>query len=122
MFTTRISAGTPFPVEGETEEWVDLNELLITRPNTTFLVPVSGDSMEEDIRDGDFLLVDTSLTPQPGKVAVFNINGDFTVKRLTRIGKNLWLVPDNVSHKPIELTLDQPGGLWGIVTHVIHRY
>lgn len=121
MFSTRISAGKPFPVEGETEEWVDLNELLIARPETTYLVPVSGDSMEEDIKDGDYLVVDRALDPQPGKVAVFEIDGDFTVKRLTTIGKVLWLVPDNDNHRSIELAADRCG-FWGTVTHVIHRY
>lgn len=121
MFSASIPAGTPFPVEGSDQEWVDLNTLLISHPQATYLVTVYGDSMEERIKHGDFLLVDRSIEPSSGKVAVIEFDGDYTVKRLSQDGASLWLVSDNKTYQPIEVGAAQAFNVWGMVTHVIHK-
>ncbi len=62
---------------------------------------VHGDSMDdgsaEAIRNGDLVLVDTSLTDLvPGKVYLVELPGQgLMVKRLRRVGDALWFMSDN---------------------------
>jgi DNA polymerase V len=102
-------------------EWIDLNTEFINHPRTTFLMTACGDSMEEGICHGDQLLVDRSLEPTSGNIAIIDIDGEFTVKRLSKVGGHLWLVPDNKKHKAVEIGKDQCCEVWGIVTYIIKK-
>ncbi len=84
-------------------------------------MPVSGDSMEEESSHGDWLLVDTSLPPVSGKIAIIEIDGDYTVKRLSKRDGRLWLVPDNKQYRPVEVKREQECKVWGMVTHIIKQ-
>jgi DNA polymerase V len=117
-----ISAGFPSPAEEYTELSIDLNKELIRHPSSTFYGRVRGNSMiDAGINDGDILIIDKSLEPRNGQKAVCFINGEFTIKTLKIENKKLWMVPANVSFKPIEVTPDNEFIVWGIVTYVIHK-
>jgi DNA polymerase V len=116
-----VSAGKPSPMEDSGEHRVNLNTLLVRNPKTTYLMPVSGDSMEEGISHGDWLLVDTSLEAADGKIAVVEIDGDYTLKRLSKTRNKLRLMPDNKSYSALSINKEQDCRVWGIVTHVIKR-
>ena len=59
-----------------------LNDLLIKRPETTFIAKASGDSMiGAGINDGDILVVDRALTNYKDKIVIACVYGEFTVKR-----------------------------------------
>lgn len=118
-----VKAGFPSPAQDYVDEWIDLNSYLVPHPSSTFYARVSGDSMcEEGIDDGDLLIVDKSLTPEDGDLAVCCIDGEFTLKRLkiTR-GNRLYLVPSNRKYKTIEITEDNDFMVWGIVTTTIKQ-
>lgn len=121
MFSVNVPAGAPISIECDAEERVDLNKLLIAHPKTTYIIAVTGDSMETDIKHGDQILVDRSLEPVSGRIAVIEVDGNFTVKRLSQIGQRLWLVPSNKDYEPIEVRPHQDCTFWGLVTYVIHR-
>jgi DNA polymerase V len=71
------------------------------------------------IGNGDLLIIDKSLNPTDGKIAVCFIDGEFTVKRI-RFDKNCcWLMPANDDYKPIKVTAENDFLVWGIVTYVI---
>jgi len=71
------------------------------------------------IDNGDLLIVDKSLRPIDGKIAVCFVDGEFTVKRI-RIEKDCcWLVAANEAYKPISVTAENDFMVWGIVVHVI---
>ena len=42
------------------------------------------------IEDGDILVIDRSLNPQNGKIAVCFVDGEFTVKRI-EVKKNVYI-------------------------------
>jgi DNA polymerase V len=114
-----VSAGKPSPMEDSGEHRINLNTLLVRHPKTTYLMPVCGDSMEEGICHGDWLLVDTSLEAVNGKVAVVEVDGDYTVKRLSKTKNKLRLIPDNKNYSALSINSEQDCKVWGIVTHVI---
>jgi DNA polymerase V len=116
-----VAAGFPSPADDFIEEKLDLNEKLIRHPAATFFVKVSGNSMiKAGIHSGDMLIVDRSLEPKTGSIVVAVVNGDFTVKRISKHGGKLYLMPENSRFQPIEITDDSNFQVWGVVTNVIH--
>lgn len=62
LYLSPVHAGFPSPADEYREQTLDLNELVITNPHTTFYVRVAGDSMQDVcIQEGDILVVDRSL-------------------------------------------------------------
>ena len=122
LFTCTVSAGFPSPAEDYIDLKLDLNEYLIKRPASTFLVRVSGNSMiKAGIHHGDILTVDRSITPTDGKIVVAVINGECTVKRIQYELNTLYLLPENDEYKHIEVKeFTDTLYIWGVVTNVIH--
>jgi len=81
-----VPAGFDAPSRDENRyESINLNSYLIERPNSTFLLEVSGDSMmDAGITPGDKVVVDRSLTARDGDVVVATIDGAFTLKYLSK--------------------------------------
>ena len=115
-----ISAGFPSPADDFLDTSIDLNKILITNKDATFYGRVKGDSMvDAGLNDGDLLIIDKSLEPKDGKIAVCFIDGEFTVKRIKITNKCIYLVPENKNYKSIKVTNDNDFLIWGIVTTVI---
>ena len=68
---------------------------------------------------GDLLVIDRSLAPENKKIAVCFLDGEFTVKRIHKSGKKLYLKPENKNYNKIEITDENELIIWGIVTFVI---
>lgn len=121
LFCTRISAGFPSPADDYIENSLDLNQYLVKHPAATFFVRVTGDSMTgAGINSGDILIVDRSLTAVSGSIIVAIFNGEFTVKKLVRLGSAVYLFPENPAYEPIAVTDGSEFEVWGVVMHVIH--
>ncbi len=118
-----ISAGFPSPAQDFIDVSIDLNKEFIKNPSSTFFGRVNGDSMKDlGIDSGDLLIIDKSLEPTNGRVAVCFIDGEFTMKKI-KIEKNYcWLIPANKKYKPIKVTADNEFIVWGIVIHVIKSF
>jgi len=120
IITEGISAGFPSPAMDFVDLSIDLNKHLVKHPSSTFYGRVKGVSMKNaGIDNGDLLVIDKSIEPTNGKIAVCYIDGEFTLKRI-KISKNeILLVPENEDYAPIKVTADSNFMIWGIVTHVI---
>lgn len=91
-----ISAGFPSPADDFIDTTIDLNKEFIKNPSATFYGRVKGNSMKNAGTDnGDLLIIDKSLEPKDGKIAVCYIDGEFTVKRIKLEKDCLWLIPEN---------------------------
>lgn len=122
LIATRISAGFPSPADDYIEQKLDLNQFLIKHPAATFFVRVEGDSMiNAGIRSGDILIVDRAIEVTNNKVVIAQLNGEFTVKRISKRGKQLYLMPESSAYPPLKITDDMDFELWGVVTFVIHE-
>lgn len=122
FFETRVQAGFPSPAQGEYADSIDLNRALITNPAATFCARVIGNSMvDAGINEGDLLIIDRSITPHDGNIAVCFIDGDFTVKRLSVREDGVFLTPANASFPEIQVTEDSSFQVWGVVSHIIKR-
>lgn len=122
LYLSSIPAGFPSPAEDFLEKRLDLNDYLIKNHPATFLIRVSGESMTNaGIFDGDLLVVDRSVEAVDGKVILGVLNGEFTVKRLQKKGKEIFLIPENPGFKPIKVTDEMDFRVWGVVTFAIHK-
>ncbi len=123
-----IKAGFPSPAQDYVENGIDLNRELVKNPSSTFFGRARGSSMEgAGIFDGDLLIIDKSLEPYEGAVAVCFIDGEFTLKRIhfEREGIQVvavWLLPENDSFTPIKVTEENQFIIWGIVTHSVRSF
>jgi DNA polymerase V len=117
-----ISAGFPSPADDFKETRISLDKELVKNKEATFYARVSGDSMiEAGLDDGDLLVIDRSLSPENGKIAVCLVDGDFTVKRIKKEKEKLYLMPENRKYKPIELKEENELIIWGTVEYVIKK-
>ena len=115
-----ISAGFPSPADDFKEVRISLDKELVKNKEATFYAKVSGDSMVgAGLDDGDLLVIDRSLSPENGKIAICFIDGDFTVKRIIKKGSELYLKPENKKYNPIKIDEENELQIWGIVTYVI---
>tara|TARA_B100001769_G_C22039487_1_gene558650 strand:+ start:105 stop:536 length:432 start_codon:yes stop_codon:yes gene_type:complete len=117
-----ISAGFPSPADDFKESRISLDKELVKNKESTFYARVSGDSMfGAGIDDGDLLVIDKSISPENGKIAVCFIDGEFTVKKIKKEEDKLFLMPQNKKYKPIELGEENELIIWGIVEYVIKK-
>lgn len=115
-----ISAGFPSPALDYLDATIDLNRELIKKPSSTFYARVKGVSMKDaGIDDGDLMIIDRSVPPTDGRIAVCFIDGEFTVKRIKMESDCLWLMPENIDYKPIKVTEENQFLIWGTVIYLI---
>jgi len=122
FYAASVAAGYPSPADDYVDKRLDLNELLINKPASTFFVRAEGESMlGAGIHPDDILVVDRSLHPAVGKIVVCAVNGELTVKRLRSKEGRLVLAPENPNYSDIPLQEGVEMVIWGVVTSVVHN-
>ena len=97
----RIAAGSPLEAI-EDAETLDLEEIF-DRPTDRFALRVTGQSMiDEQIRDGDFVICERRNTARDGETVVALLeDGEATLKKLYREKGRIRLQPANPDFDPI---------------------
>lgn len=123
MFSSRPSAGFPAPGDDQVENILDINDLVVKNPASTFFVRVAGDSMTgAGIFDGDVLVVDRSKDAKDGLIVVAAVNGELVVKRLSIKGEQHLLVSENEQYTPIVVGVDEECFIWGVVVGSVRQF
>ncbi len=117
-----VAAGEPI------EPWEVADEVavpaeLVRRPERSFVLRVRGDSMiDEQIRDGDYVIVESRAEARSGETVVALIRGEeATLKKLERRGRRVRLVPANPALRPLELPAGQVQ-VRGVVRGLLRRF
>ena len=76
---------------------------------------------DENIVEGDILVIDKSLELVDGDIAVCFVDGEFTVKRVKLEKDAAYLVPSNPDYPTIKVTEDNEFLVWGVVTYTIKK-
>jgi len=119
----KMETGFPSPATDHLEKALSLEELVVFRPSATFYVRANGNSMKRSgIHDKDILIVDRSITAQHGAIIITSVDEEPSIRRFTRQGNRIFLVSDDTKLKPITVTRETEWTIWGVVTHVIHRF
>lgn len=118
----RVPAGFPSPSQDYSDTRIDLTQMLIRDELSTFIVRVSGDSMEgAGIFDGDELIVDRSVEPRDGHVVIAVVDGEMTVKRLRITSTGVVLQAENAEYPDVTVPELSDLLVWGVVTTCLHR-
>jgi repressor LexA len=116
-----VTAGFPSAAEEELCDIISLDDYLISRPEASFLLRVTGDSMVgEGIRPGDLVIVERGRTPANGDIVVAEVDGEWTMKFFRKEGDKVFLEAANPNYPTIEAKEELRIG--GIVTAVIRKY
>jgi repressor LexA len=118
----RVAAGSP--IEAITSsETIFVPEDMVGRQET-YVLEVMGDSMiEEQIRDGDYVIVENRRTARDGEMVIALLDGEnATLKKLYREGGGrVRLQPANASLSPIYVDQDRLR-VQGVVIGVLRKY
>lgn len=116
-----VAAG--YPIEAlEDREEIALPEEWLGR-GRTYALRVRGDSMiEEQIRDGDTVVVEAREVARNGETVIALVDGDsVTVKQYYRDGGRIRLQPANPDYEPLEIPEDRVR-IQGVVVGVLRRF
>jgi DNA polymerase V len=121
LFTMSVSAGIPVIADSNIDSRVDLNELLVERPQSTFFAKVKGISIKDaGISDGDILIVDSSVEPEDGSIVLAEMGGNFTVKVFKIIEDRTYLVSQANTFLPTKIEGLMEFCIIGSVTRIVH--
>ncbi|MEJ6002602.1 LexA family protein [Paucibacter soli] len=121
--TFSVQAGFPSPAEDLGGKRIDLNDAFVRNQHATYLMRVSGASMRDaGIDDGDVILVDRSVKPSHRHIVVAIVDGEFTVKRLWKMGSNIKLKAENPTFPDIVPKDGQVIEIWGVVTTAVKQF
>jgi len=118
----RVAAGTPIEAVQSTET-IFVPEDMVGR-KSTYVLQVKGDSMiEEQIRDGDYVIVESRKTARDGEMVIALIEGErATLKKLYHEGPGvIRLQPANAQMKPIFVDADDVT-IQGVVIGILRKY
>lgn len=123
LYSSAPAAGFPAPGDDMVEKSLNIHDLLVKHPVSTFFVRVEGDSMEgAGIFSGDILVVDRSVEAVSGKIVVAAVGGGLVIKRLAKIDGEMMLMSENDAYKPIKVTGDEECFMWGVVTGSVRTF
>ncbi len=117
-----VAAGAPMEAIEDVETIAVPPELVSPRAES-FVLRVRGDSMiDEQIRDGDYVVVERRSEARDGETVVALIRGhEATLKKLQRRGSKVRLLPANAALAPIEVPAREVR-IQGIVRGLLRRY
>src|SRR5260370_473130 len=124
FLTQPAFAGFPSPADDDAEKRLDLTDLIVAHPVSTYFMRVSGHSMRNAcIYDRDIVAVDRALTAAHNRIIVARLGDGFTLKRLQLIqgGRRIFLKSEHPSYSAVEVTGRGDFEIFGIVTWVMHR-
>ncbi len=116
-----VAAGLPVSAEESAHEVVSMDEYLVTKPDSSFLLRVTGDSMiGAGIMEGDLVVVERERQPKTGDIVLAEVDGQWTMKYFRRQGREVVLEAANPAYPTIypkeELTIG------GVITASVRRY
>ncbi len=116
-----VQAGFPSPAEEELVDVMSLDDFLVQRPEATYMLTVSGDSMiDAGIHPGDVVLVEKGRTARSNDIVVAQVDGEWTLKYFVQEQGRVRLEPANRAYGSIQPK--QSLFIAGVVTAVVRRY
>lgn len=113
-----VAAGTPILAQECIDEYIPFDTR--GRDGEFFALRVRGESMlNAGILPGDLVVVHQQQTAQNGEIVVALLEDEATVKRLSRRGSEVWLMPENENYSPID---GRYASILGKVAAVIRIY
>lgn len=117
----RVAAGPPIGADAGLADTLTLDARLFSAA-PDYLLRVQGDSMIEDgILDGDLIGVKRTPEARDGQTVVARLDGELTIKRLSRSADGLRLLPCNPAYAPVEVEPGQDFAVEGVFCGLVRR-
>lgn len=117
----RVAAGSPIGADAALADTLTLDVRLFSAA-PDYLLRVQGNSMIEDgILDGDLVGVKRTPEARDGQTVVARLDGELTIKRLSRSADALRLLPRNPAYAPIEVESGQDFAVEGVFCGLVRR-
>lgn len=98
-----IHDGFPNPATDISLQILDLNQLLIRHPVSTYFMRVVGNNGEKHgVFEGDFIIVDRAINPKPWHPVIYWQDDSMMVCRFARMPRH--------------------AEVWGVATSIIHQF
>jgi DNA polymerase V len=115
-----VASGFPAASDDYQERGLNLHELLVHNATATFFMRAgNNENASNGIYQGDLLVIDRSLPPVDGKLAIVEVDGELCIRRLPKKGcqgTDIYTpnpnINNNISHDSTVL--------WGMIAYVIH--
>lgn len=102
LLLEQVTAGFANPTLDFAVKTLDLNDLLVLHPRSTFYSLVQGHCMAASgILDGDVIVVDSALSIRHGDAVLADFDGLLTVKHYSRQAQHISLLPADESYPPL---------------------
>ena len=117
-----IAAGLPLEAVPTTET-ITVPADMVSGRGRTFVLKIQGDSMvDEQIREGDYVIIEERSLARDGETVVALVDGsDATLKRIYREGPTVRLQPAHPTMAPIVVPADRVQ-IQGVVVGLIRKY
>jgi repressor LexA len=116
-----VAAGLPVSAEESSRDVVSMDEYLVAKPDSSFLLRVTGDSMiGAGIMEGDLVIVERNRTPKNGDIVLAEVDGQWTMKYFRRQGRDVVLEAANPVYPLIHPKEELKIG--GVITASVRKY
>jgi repressor LexA len=117
-----VAAGMPIEAVASAES-IAVPESLVAGRRDTYVLRVRGESMiDEQIRDGDYVIVEDRKTAENGEMVIALLgSSDVTLKKFYRENGHVRLQPANPAMQPIVVAAEQVQ-VQGVVVGVMRKY
>ena len=116
-----VEAGFPTQAEEDMADALSLDEWLIEKPESTFMLTVKGDSMKDaGINEGDVVIVERRREAKLGEIVIARLDGGYTMKYLRQDRQGYYLEAANTKYKPFRPSEDL--NIEAVVKAVIRKY
>ncbi len=120
-FHGNVSAGFPSPAEDFLQERISLDQLYLSKPESTFLTRIGGLSMFPDYQLNDIIINRSDYELQHGDDAVVSVNNsDFTLKRYNAETNTFYAINEDFKDA-FKVTNDDVVVLLGVVDTIVRE-
>ncbi len=117
----RVAAGFPMLAAENIEKEISVDPNMFAQ-QPDYLLKVKGLSMRDvGILDGDLLAIKKTSDARNGQIIVARIDDEVTVKRLSKKGNHIELLPENPDFEPIVIQPGQDFSVEGIALGLIRN-
>lgn len=120
-FLGLVTAGLPREVPDIGFDTLSIDNFLIAKKESTYILEVDGDSMiDAHIEDGDRVIAEVTNKARDGQIVIAEVDGEWTMKYFKEKNGKPYLLPANKNYKPIYPK--ESFRIGAVVKGVIRRY
>lgn len=117
----KIAASPPNSIVDDIQSYFCLPKEWLSSKQPYFMARVSGQSMKDaNIHDGDYILLKKQDYAENRDIVAVSIGDEATLKRYTKMGGTVLLIPENSDYEPIQVNSEE-ARIMGVAVGIIKK-